>query len=163
MAVAPWRAGNRITAARLDAMQARWSSWTPTWSTTTGSNIPTYGDATIDCSYCQTGDLVVARFEVVFGSTTTFGSTDNWTFSLPVTASATLTDVGEAALQQSNAKRVYARCRLNSTSVFMFEISTGTPDAVALTAGQQGIADASAPWTWASTNSIRATLSYQAA
>lgn len=166
MAMAAWTAGQRITAARLNLMTAIWSSWTPTWSTTTGASIPAIGNGVYDCSYTQTGNLVVARFSVTFGTTTTFGSTDNWTFSLPVTAAATEDIVGSAALQQSNAARTYARARQFSTTTFMFEVSTGRPDATALGTGppsQQGIVDASAPWTWASTNSIHAVLNYQAA
>lgn len=161
MPFVPWQPGNRITSARLNSISPIWTAWTPTWSTTSGSNIPTIGNGTYDCEYTQTADLVVARFEVVFGSTTTFGSTDNWTFSLPVAAAATVTMVGVASLLQSNPIRSHARCRLNSPTVMMFEIDTGRPDATAISS--LGIADASAPWTWASGNAIRATLTYHAA
>lgn len=161
MAVGAWSAGQRILASRLNLITATWSAWNPVWSTTTGANIPTIGTGVYDCDYTQTGDLVVARFEVVFGSTTTFGSTDNWTWSLPVAAAGTVGDVGTGKMQQSNPIRAHARCRLNSPTVFMLEIDTGRPDATAITS--TGIADAAAPWTWASGHSIRALLNYRAA
>jgi hypothetical protein len=161
MAVAPWRAGNLITAARLDAITPRWASWTPTWSTTSGSNIPAYGDATLDCIYCQTGDLVVCRFSLVMGSTTTFGSTDNWTWSLPVTGAATEDAVGHLELNFSTTVRFYGRARMFSTTTFMIETSTGRVDGTAASAN--GIVDATTPETWASTDAIRGTLQYRAA
>lgn len=164
MAVGSWTAGQRITAARLNLLTAEWASWTPTWSTTSGANIPTFGDATVDCTYCQTGDLVVARFSVVFGSTTSFGgggTTDNFTFSLPVTGAATDDAIGHLELNYSTAIRLYGRARMNSTTVFMIEVGAGRVDGTAAT--NPGIADAVSPETWASGDAIRGTLSYRAA
>jgi hypothetical protein len=164
MAVAAWKAGEDITAARLAAITPIWASWTPTWTTTSGANTPSYGNATIDCTYCQTGDLVVCRFSVTFGSTTSFGGgglSDNYTFSLPVTGAATDDAIGHLELQYSTSIRFYARARMNSTTVFMIETSAGRVDGAAAT--NTGVADAITPETWASGDSIKGTLSYRAA
>lgn len=179
MAVSPWRAGNRITAFRLGQMLPRYSTWTPAWTTSTGLNTPSYGNATLDCEYCQTGDLVVGRFEIIFGSTTNFGaaptSSDNWRFSLPVTGASIQTSIGTAEVLKSTAKRHSCRVRMTTTSVFELELSTGAPDGLDTTAdggtgGGKGLVDSLGPWssgggstTWASGYAIRGTFNYRAA
>lgn len=165
MAVASWRAGERITAGRLNSITPIWAAWTPTWTTSTGNNTPSFGNATIDCAYCQTGDLVVARFEVIFGSTTNFGAApitdDNWRFTLPVTASSTQSAIGHFELNYSTTIRVYGRSRNTTTTVFEIETSTGRVDGTACT--NTGLVDALTPETWASADAIRGTLQYRAA
>ncbi|MFD8340488.1 hypothetical protein ACFV42_49125, partial [Streptomyces solisilvae] len=67
-----------------------WTDWTPTW-TTSGTTVPSYGNATIKCRYTQIGKTVFANVSIIFGSTTNFGTAgnvDNWRFSLPVPAAA---------------------------------------------------------------------------
>ena len=168
MAVAAWKAGEDITAARLAAITPIWASWTPTWTTSTGANTPSFGNATITASYCQTGDLVSYRMEITFGSTTSFGgggASDNWRFSIPVTAASTANVVGYGDGQDSSVGgslgRVGLRVRLTTTTTFELEIAAGRPDATAVTSG--GLVDAVSPWTWANTDIIRIFGQYQAA
>lgn len=145
-------------------MLPRWSSWTPTWSTNTGSATPSFGNAVISCEYCQTGDLVTARFEVVFGSTTNFGGgtgSDNWRFSLPVTAASTVNAAGHFELDHSGFVRTYGRARITTTSVFEIEVSTGRVDGTTTT--NAGLIDALTPETWANGDGIRGTLHYRSA
>jgi hypothetical protein len=164
MAVSQWLAGQRITADRLNAITPIFTSWTPTWSTSTGANVPAIGNGTYDCEYAQVGNLVVCRFEVVFGTTTTFGgggTGDNYTFTLPVTAASAATYVGTADLRQTNSVRVMGRAFLFSTTAVEFDVSTGQPDGNAV--ANTGTADAVTPFTWASGNNIRAFFTYEAA
>jgi hypothetical protein len=173
MGVTPWQAGQRITAARLNQITPRWSSWTPTWSTSTGSATPSLGNATLSGSYCQTGDVVFFRLEVTFGTTTSFGggtSADNWRFSLPVTASTTALIVGYGEAQDSatggtpGSARYPLRCRLTSTAALELETTGGSTGAAGgYAAVSVGLVDAVTPFTWASTDAIRAVGFYQAA
>lgn len=168
MAITAWTAGQRITADRLNDITPIWASWTPTWTTSTGANTPSFGNATVTGTYCQTGDIVFFRLEITFGSTTNFGgggSSDNWRFSIPVTASATATVVGFGEGQDTSVGgslgRAGLRARLTTTTTFELEVSTGRPDAVAIANG--GLIDAVSPWTWANTDIIRFFGQYQAA
>jgi hypothetical protein len=173
MGVTPWQAGQRITAARLNQITPRWSAWTPTWTTSTGANTPSYGNASISGAYCQTGDVVFFRLEVTFGTTTSFGgggTSDNWQFSLPVTASTTALIVGGGEAQDSatggtpSGNRIPLRCRLTSTTALELETSGGaTGFAGGYAATATGLIDAATPFTWASTDSIRVFGHYQAA
>lgn len=164
MAIASWLAGQRITADRLNAITPIFTAWTPTWATTSGVGTPGIGNGTYDCEYAQVGNLVVCRFEVVFGTTSTFGgggTADNYMFTLPVTAASAATYVGTADLRQSNSIRVMGRCFLFNTTNVQFDVSTGQPDGNAV--GNTGTVDATTPFTWASTNNIRAFFTYEAA
>lgn len=164
MATTAWAAGQRITADRLNAITPIWQTWTPTWSTSTGNNTPDIGNGTFNCAYARTGDTITANFDVIFGSTTDFNSgtgSDNWLFTLPVTAAGVFNSVGMVELTQSGSARAAARIRLASTTTFEFEVSSGRVDASSIT--NNGLVDAISPWTWASGNAIRGVLIYEAA
>lgn len=173
MAVAAWKAGEDITAARLAAITPIWASWTPTWTTSTGANTPSFGNATITASYCQTGDLVAFRLEITFGSSTSFGgggAADNWRFALPVTASATAAITGYGEAQDSatggspSSLRVPLRPRITTTTTLELETSgAATGFAGGYAATSVGLIDAVTPFTWASTDAIRVFGQYQAA
>ncbi|NUO43724.1 MAG: hypothetical protein HOV82_17010 [Streptomyces sp.] len=131
-------------------------------------NTPSFGNATVTGSYCQTGDLVSFRLEITFGSSTSFGGgggSDNWRLSVPVTAAATANCVGFGEGQDTSVSgslgRVGLRVRLTTTTTFELEVATGRPDAVVITNG--GLIDAISPWTWANTDIIRVYGQYQAA
>jgi hypothetical protein len=168
MGMTAWQAGQRITASRLNQITPIWSSWTPTWTTSSGAATPSFGNAVITAMYAQVADVVMYRMEITFGTTTSFGgggASDNWRFSTPVTASATANVVGFGEAQDSSVAgslgRVALRTRLTSTTTFELEVSGGRPDAVAIVNG--GLIDAISPWTWASTDIIRVFGEYQAA
>lgn len=173
MAVAAWKAGEDITAARLAAITPIWASWTPTWTTSTGANTPSFGNAAITASYCQTGDLVSYRMEITFGSSTSFGgggASDNWRFSAPVTAAATALVIGFGEAQDTatggspSSNRVPLRVRLTTTTTFEIETTGGaTGFAGGYAATSAGLIDAVTPFTWASTDIIRIFGQYQAA
>ncbi len=173
MAVSAWLAGQRITADRLNNMLAIWSAWTPTWTTSTGVNTPSFGNATVDCKYAQTGDAVLFDIEIIFGSTTNFGggsTSDNWRFSLPVTAAETQLIAGSGEVQGSGSgERFPARPRLTTTTDLEVELSGG--DYGNITGNSSGLIDAATPFgasstgstAWGTNFSIRLQGHYQAA
>ncbi|WP_051742032.1 hypothetical protein [Streptomyces xylophagus] len=143
-----------------------WQNWTPTWTTSTGSATPAFGNATVACRYVQFGTTVHLNFAITFGSTTTYGTSpttsDQWRFSLPVTAAATRSTVGFAELAANTAtNRITARVSLPTTGAIELIVSSGQPTAVAVT--NTGSVDALTPWTWASTHTIFGTATYEAA
>lgn len=141
-----------------------WTTYTPTWSSQ-GSVQPSLGNATLSCKYIKLGRRVDVKFEIVFGSTTNFGSSpttgDNWQFSLPVAASNSSETIGFVELQKSIDKVCVGRARLYSTSGFRVAVSSGTVDAAAIT--NRGDVDSLSPWTWASGDSIRGVFTYESA
>ena len=163
MSYTQWTAGTRITASKLAGITPKFADWTPTW-TTAGASTPSYGNATLNCRYCQSGDLVIAYFEVTFGNTTTFGSGgDNWRFSMPVPSGLSGTPWLGAfdCFFGSAGTRTAAKARQSTTSTFALEILAAQPDGTAPTA--TGEVDNAAPETWASGNILRGQLMYEAA
>jgi hypothetical protein len=165
MAVEQWLAGFRMTADRMNAITPRWSAWTPTWTTATGANTPAFGNATIDCKYAQSGDVVFFEMEITMGSTTTYGgggSSDDWRFSLPVTAAETQLIAGMGEIQDGAATgRWPVRARLATTSTVSIELSGRNYNDTANV--NSGLVDAVTPFTWANTDRILMTGHYQSA
>lgn len=165
MAVTPWRGGMRMTADRLNEMLAVWSTWTPTWTTSTGADTPSYGNATVACKYAQTGDAVLFSMSITFGGTTNFGGgggSDNWRFSLPVTSNEAFLIHGMGEIQSTgSAERWPVRVRLTSTTVMEIELSGRNYNNTAN--ASSGLIDAVTPFTWASGSAIRLNGHYQAA
>lgn len=160
-----WQPGMRMTAGRLQAISPYPQTWVPVWTTSTGVNVPSFGNASLDCSYSVAGGLVVAHFNVAFGSTTSFtGATDsdNWQFSLPVPTSEPGSNaIGHFELAGSNANRLFSLARVATSTSFELYISGGAPDGAAI--AKTGLVDALSPWTWESGDSIKGTLTYPAA
>ncbi|MGK5631226.1 hypothetical protein [Streptomyces sp. URMC 123] len=140
-----------------------WRSWTPTWTVSSGTNLPSFGNSVLNCRYVKVGRVVHFAFDVTFGSTAKYGA-ENWRFGLPVPAAALTQAIGYAELQgASGLHRLISRVRVTSDSTFELEISSGRVDSVAVTGAQSGIADVNAPWTWAAGHMIRGTATYEAA
>ncbi|WP_051951296.1 hypothetical protein [Actinacidiphila yeochonensis] len=145
-----------------------WKSWTPTWSTTTGKALPSWGDATISCRYVQLGPVVHFSFDVSFGAGTKFGTSpaveDNWSFSLPVPSAGSNQTIGTAALWgsgQSAGYRVMAHIRCLNSKLMGMEVATGMPNYTALNG--TGLADATTPFAWAAEDAIHGFGTYEAA
>lgn len=67
----------------LTAIQAAWTSFTPTWTASAGS--PAIGDGTLAGVYRRVGKTVDFRIELTAGATTTFGTAGAyWNFTIPV-------------------------------------------------------------------------------
>ena len=142
-----------------------WQDWTPTWTTSSGSALPAFGNATVSGRYVKFGTTVHMTFSITFGSTTTYGTgattSDNWRFSLPVTAASVQPHIGYAELGVSNAVRATARLYCGTTGTFEMLVVSGQPNAAAVT--NSGAVDALTPWTWASGNVIKGGGTYEAA
>src|SRR6478609_7298629 len=161
MSAAPWLGGQRVTAERLSEMLNKYSNWTPTWGTVAGA-APSYGNATVDCRYAVSGDLVTAYYVINFGSTSTYGAGDNWTFTLPVPAAAAVFIAGSGWAQQDTFVRLEATPRMLDTTKWQIETTSGRVDGNNITGGS-GLIDALSPWTWASGNGILGMLHYEKA
>lgn len=171
MAAQSWGGGELMAADRLANMLHKSFDFTPTWNTTTSNADPSYGNAVINCSYTQSGDLVVAHYDITFGSTTDFGSgptaSDDWIFSLPVNAldgAVIVQAVGELVLgTTAGGARITGRARLHDESNVKIDISNGRLDAGAIGAGNRGTADSISPFTFTSGSSVKGVIEYEAA
>lgn len=79
-----FNAGDDLTAAALNAIGGNWTDYTVAWGS--GGTPPAIGNGSKVGRYCLVGKLVMARINLVMGSTTTYGTAGFWTFSLPFTA-----------------------------------------------------------------------------
>ena len=132
-----------------------WVSYTPTW--TAASINPSIGNGTITGQYKLIGKTCFVRGNIAMGSTTTFGSGE-WYVSMPFTAShadailmtAQLLDNGTAWY---NAVINGARAGFNFKSAIQYQATGGTANDV----------NATAPFTWASSDRFLWNGSYEIA
>jgi hypothetical protein len=143
------------------------TSWTPTWTTSSGLRTPSLGNATVDCRYFKDGRKVDCKFEIVFGSTTNFGTspltTDNWLFGLPVPAARVGDSMGFIHMQNGSTgtSMMMARAKTNSTtSQFILSMASGMFSGTPV---NQGDVDSISPWTWASGDYLRGNFTYESA
>jgi hypothetical protein len=115
---------------------AAWTSYTPVWTAVTTD--PAIGNGTIQGKFCQVNKLVVARINIIFGSTTTFGS-GNFLFNYPVTANGPLGNNERLLssgqyLDSSTGNSYFAIARYNSSSTtdFLVQVFSNASQAVQL-------------------------------
>ncbi|KRV48778.1 hypothetical protein AQ490_23185 [Wenjunlia vitaminophila] len=163
-----WRYGKQDgTSGTLQrALPGAWTPWTPTWTTDDGIAIPSYGNATVNAYAVKIGRTTFANFEIIFGTTTNFGSgasaAHNWLFGLPYASARADQSIGFAELNNGTVGgRGLARCRINPalTAIYL-DLSTGRVDGATWSGG---VIDGVSPWTWASGYSIRGSVQYEAA
>lgn len=159
MSIVDWRPGDTITAGRLRSISPIVQPWTPTWTTSTGSALPDFGDASLDCKFAVAGGLCFGQLVITFGSTTDFGTSptgsDNWEFTPPVPA-VTGTAVGYGEIRDASAgldSRISCRLWVAGTGNLRGDISSGRVDGTA--AGGVGTIDSVTPWTWAVDDQFR--------
>lgn len=134
-----------------------YSSYTPTWGAT--GVAPALGNGVSQGRYVQVGKLVHFMMDFNPGSTSTFG-TGNYTFSLPVTASV--------AMQGAPLGSIYAEDLSASAFSMAFPIlassTTFNMQYVATwPTGVQALYGQTAPWTWATGDTIWVCGTYEAA
>jgi hypothetical protein len=156
--------GNINSATNLN--MGAWSTWTPTWSTTTGVHSPSFGNATVDCRYVRIGRTILFYMNISFGSTTNFGTsattTDNWQFSLPVTARATGVPIASGGyFVGSQTKATSALAQTNSTTTMSLYVAGGDTGNSASING--GLVDSLSPFTWAANDQLNLIGQYEAA
>jgi hypothetical protein len=131
-----------------------WTAYSPTISGTGWA----IGNGTIVAAYCQIGNMVHFRIRVIFGSTSTFGTTGMVT-QLP-SASAVSDFVDHAlhgvAYDASAATYYLLNARLQGTGSVMLM-------AVTSASGALGPVISTVPFTWATTDQIRIDGTYEAA
>jgi len=125
-------------------------AYTPTWTGSTTN--PAIGNGTITGRYMRDGKTVTATINIAAGSTTTFGS-GYWIFTLPFTADTTASSVGSAQIADASVPTVFTGNVINITSTTMVVYSHNTNAPVGATA----------PMTWANLDTLRLTLTYEAA
>lgn len=142
-----------------------WTTFTPTWTTSTGSATPSFGNAAVNCAWNRVGRTITARYDINFGSTTTFGTSptvnDNWRLSLPVTAAGTTQAGGFFDAAISSGGRVTCRAQLSTTTTIELVVCSGRVDGAAIT--NNGAIDGVTPWSWTTSGSLKGIVTYEAA
>jgi hypothetical protein len=127
-----------------------WTDWTPTW--TGASTNPAIGSGTLSGRYTRIGKLVSMTIVIAAAANTTFG-TGAWIFSLPVTSTATAANGGTAlALDSSTGNYAVGIATFNSSTTIQVYGTTSTA------AWQSSV-----PWTWGTNDTLKISLTYEAA
>lgn len=154
----------------LPLAQGVWTAYTPSWTTITGSHVPSIGNGILGGRYCVTGKMVNYSFRMIFGSTSNAGaggSSDNWTWSIPVAASSSwaLNAVGlpmgfGAAGPSGSINFVPVNGLLASTTTMYAQVVGGQLNGTAVSAG---LIDESTPTGWAPSGALQMSGCYEAA
>lgn len=137
----------------LDQPLGAWTAFTPTW---TGITI---GDGTSDCTYYQVGKLVVARYKFTFGSTSAITATPTPTLPVNASAGSSLAAMNAAVFRDVSAATNYAGLlHIGSTTQAQFSQLGRALANDALS----GISS-TVPFTWAVTDILGGTITYEAA
>lgn len=135
------------------ALTDAWTAYTPSWTASSGT--PSKGNGTLSGSYIQIGKTVFFNMVLVWGSTTSGGTSGNrWIFSLPVAAAENF--AAACSIRDNSAptnESASADCRTGAASTAIFAISSASGDPVG-----QGT-----PWSWANGDTLKITGIYQAA
>lgn len=139
-------AGEKVLASQISALASvPWTSFTPTWTNlTVGTGVGTY-------SYLRVGRLIVASYEFVLGGTSAVGTGPYVTLPVAAAANQLISCVSE--YRDLSAPAVYAGVVLLSGTVLL---------PCRLTEARTSLS-ATAPFTWASGDSLRWIVEYQAA
>lgn len=140
-------------------IQDQWTTWTPTWGGLT------VGNGTVIARYFRVGNTVSFRLLFTAGGTSVFAGT--FTFSLPVAirndyaaglegihSQVVLVDGGSAATRTVGGAYVASA---GSSTVGMIVDRLGGTYATA------AVVNTTTPWTWAATDTISVTGTYEAA
>lgn len=129
-----------------------WTAYTPTLGGTGWA----IGNGTAAGAYCQIGKVVIVRFNITFGSTTTAGA-DPLTISLPVTGNAVGATMGTIRSFDASTGTQYGNT---------FQPAGASAIAPVAANGTNGAYSSyyttSGPFTWATSDQIEAALVYQA-
>ena len=135
-------------------LEEDFGSYTPTWYGSVSN--PAIGNGTIVGRYHRRGRLVTLWLRVLMGSTTTYGS-GLWSFSLP--------NIRPAALE-GGAPSALGFVQISDTgtadSMGFASVAFNSPNYVVTAASLTGaICTATVPHTWASTDQLTLTITYQ--
>lgn len=138
-----------------------WATYTPVWDAVSGTN-PAIGNGTLAGRYLKLGKLLFLQIDLTAGSTTTFGTSTNWRFSLPsgltaATPTSTALGVGVAQPGTTTASRAMGSASLIDSTHVTVDIWSGQLDGGAAVAGFLDNATPSA-WTTSGRMHLEATL-----
>ncbi len=129
-------------------------AYTPTWTNLT------VGNGTVDFKYTQIGKRVFVSGRLVFGSTTSITG-GGPTFTLPVTSAAidqTRRCRGEATLYDNGTETYFGTVQLQSTTTAWARVYRTD-----LTYQAGAAIDATAPFTWTTSDEFLVNFNYEAA
>lgn len=142
--------GERIPHSQINGPRAGyWKAYTPVWTATTTN--PTTGNAIITGRYAALGQVVHMVIEFTYGSTSASGS-GTWEFSLPPIPAANAIARGAAQLTDTGTANYAAVAALSSTTKLVL-MTTAIP---------AGFVGSTVPFTWATDDLIRLSLTYEA-
>jgi hypothetical protein len=154
-----WAAGSRITTSRLDAISGIWTPYAVAWTATVTN--PAIGNGILEAEYAMVGGMCTVRGNMAPGSSTTYGSGE-WRFSIPFTAAtighADFHWVGSATAIDRLAAWFPGMCRVASGTAYAMCISPTTASG-----GTPGEWNSARPFTWANTDTMSFTVTYEPA
>lgn len=159
-----YAAGDVLTAAAMNSIGEAWTSFTSTWTAATTN--PAIGNGTITAAYCQINKMVFARYRIVPGSTTTFGS-GIYYFSLPVTAASAYVNrhpVGTAELNDVTITDYLGTVVLDNTSRVSILFPRATVNSIGVTVSVEAtFMTPTLPYTFGNADELKFSITYQAA
>jgi hypothetical protein len=128
---------------------AIWTAYNPVWTATGGTT--TLGNGSLIGRYCQIGKLVIAKINLVWGSTTSCTGAA-WKFTTPVNDANAPRDVGSIWMLDNGTSYIGGVCVVETGANY---IRCFAPTAGELTS--------SVPFTWTTGDKLALTISYEAA
>lgn len=155
-----WVVGEVVTAALLNqeirdqfnSMFAAWTSYTPTWTSSTN---PAIGNGTLAGAYIKWGRTCISMIKLTMGSTTTYGS-GGYSFGVPFASASGMDYTGTARLVAVNAW-IGGTVMTGGNSAFNATFPTSSSDSRSATLA------ATVPDTLANTHVVRMAMTYQTA
>lgn len=147
--------GNWLACGRTSsAADTEWDSYNPIW-TTDANPQPSVGNGALTGRWKRDGRTIVGWINLVAGSSTTFGSSSDWNFSLPVQSASAGTRLCHAeALGSSRLAGQFVISPSQTASKCYFPSAT-TPPLVSCRSDR--------PFAWTSGNQLRIDFLYEAA
>ena len=122
------------------------TSFTPTWNST--GTAPAYGNATVNGVWQEIGDWMRVIFDITMGATSTYG-TGTYSWTIPNSRSAAFTQMC------GTGRALHNNLAINNT--IMSPLASGTAITFELQ-GTASIAGQTLPFTWATSDVLRANL-----
>lgn len=137
-----------------------WTTWVPTISASGGGS-PAIGNGTFACKYVRIGKIVICRFSITVGTTTSFG-TGVVRFSIPVASvSHTKCGVGTAYFEDAGVQAYLGMFELAGSAGGYVEISYASTSASGRSAYISG--SIPQPFAWGNGDYITGIYTYEAA
>jgi hypothetical protein len=124
------------------------STFTPTWGAS--GTAPAIGNGLLQGIYSRQGNTVTASITLAPGSTTTYG-TGTWTFSLPISNAANDSIGTLLAFDTSTGTYTTGVCNV---------LASASTAALLVASGATASWGATAPFTWATGDALRLTITY---